>query len=376
MAARSTVTFPHDGCYTVNGGLRINKTTGLTVDGNGATLKQNIAGKNGGTDETECHDTPMLFLTENTDLTVEHLHLEGSFNGHNGGVHCEGYIGVELEGDSAVTLNYLGVSNIQGDGLSLQPNYVGRKGPRHGILNTNVTVANSSWDNIGYMCVSMEAVDHATIETDTFANCHLDAIDFEYDLYSTDTVKGQSAYAAQDNVTFTHDTFDGWGFDWFTSQQGQRPGVQQQNIVFEDNTLSRPNALVQVLGTDPAKTTPDHENIGLSFIDNKATAPAHSTTGGAPTRPFAGSAMTIKNVTNVTITGNTFPVYDGTTHYFPNHPFLAALEAKRVTGLSLTSNAFDGALGVFRPISNHNTNVTACGNSYGTNGAMSDGSCK
>ncbi len=74
--------------------------------------------------------------------------------------------------------------------------------------------------------------------------------------------------------------------------------------------------------------------------------------------------------------GNTFPVYDGTARILPNHPFLAALEANRVMGLSLTSNDFSGALGIFRPTSKHNTNVTQCGNRYGANGSMSDGSCK
>ena len=282
---------------------------------------RSVAGKNGGTNRTRCDHHPTLFLTENTDLSVQHLRIEGPFNGHNGGVHCEARDGVELQGDSTVTLNYVSVSNIQGDGLALDPNYVVKKrSPLRNNLNTNVTVANSSWDNMGYMCVSMEAVDHATIETDTFANCHEDAVDFEYDTYSTADHNGQPAFAAQDNVTFTHDNFDGWAFDWFTSQQGQRPGVQQQNIVFEDNTLSNGNALVQVRGTGPAKTTPFYENVGLSFIDNKATAPGHSTSGGSPTRAFVGSAMTIKNVTNVTITGNTFPVYDGTTHYLPEPP--------------------------------------------------------
>ena len=117
---------------------------------------------------------------------------------------------MELQGDSTVTPNDESVSNIQGDGLVLEPNGVVKKtSPLRNNLNTNVTVANSSWDNMGYMCVSMEAVDHATIETDTFANCHEYAVYFEYDTYSTADHNGQPAFAAQDNVTFTHDNFDG-----------------------------------------------------------------------------------------------------------------------------------------------------------------------
>ncbi len=273
LAAGSTVTLPHDGCYTVNEILHINHATGLTIIGNGATLKQTIPGQNGGTDRTECPHHPMLFLTRDTNLSISDLNLTGAFDGHNGGVHCEGYNGIELQGDTGVTLNKLDVSNIQGDGLSLQIPTAVKGNP----LNTHINVTNSTWNNIGYDGLSMESADGVTISDDTFSNVHLDAIDFEVDLYSAvfpDPNARIPGYAAQDNILITRCLFKNFGVDWFTSQQGQVPGVQQQNVVLSDNTIDSKSPLMQVSGTPQAKTSTRHQNITLTITGNKMTPPS------------------------------------------------------------------------------------------------------
>ena len=374
LAAGSTVTLPHDACYTANRILHINKTTGLTINGNGATVKQTIPGRNGGTDRTECGHHPLLFLTENTNLNISNLNLDGAFEGHNGGVHCEGYNGVELQGNSGVSLNELDVQNIQGDGLSLQPNYTAKRGaPLRNALNTNVTVNNSTWNNIGYMGISMESVNQAVISGDTFSNVHEDAIDFEYDLYSS-FFSGPNAtvggFAAQDNILITRSLFKNFGVDWFASLQGQVPGVQQQNVVLSDNTIESRSPLMQVSGTPEAKTTSRHQNITLTITGNKLTRRAKSTSGGSYLVHNAGAAMTIRNVKAVTIAGNTFPMRQ------PDGPYLAALKANHVDGLTIRDNSFEGAYDVLHPGSKHNTSVTVCGNRFGAKGGTSDGSCK
>ncbi len=369
LAAGSTVTLPRDGCYTVNEILHINHATGLTIIGNGATLKQTVAGQNGGTDRTECPHHPMLFLTRDTNLSISDLNLTGAFDGHNGGVHCEGYNGIELQGDTGVTLNKLDVSNIQGDGLSLQIPTAVKGNP----LNTHINVTNSTWSNIGYDGLSIESANGVTISDDTFSNVHLDAIDFEVDLYSSafsDPNAKIPGYAAQDNILVTRCLFKNFGVDWFTSQQGQVPGVQQQNVVLSDNTIDSQSPLMQVSGTPQAKTSTRHQNITLTITGNKMTRRAKSTSGGSYTVHNAGSAMTIRNVTAVTITGNTFPMRQ------PDGPYLAAVKANHVNGLTIRDNSFVGAYDVLHPGSKHNTSVTVCGNSYGAKGGTSDGSCK
>ena len=85
--------------------------------------------------------------------------------------------------------------------------------------------------------------------------------------------------------------------------------------------------------------------------------------------------MTIQNVSDVTVMGNTLPVYDGSPGYYHDHPFLAVLEADGVNGLALTDNAFDGALGILHPRSSGDTDVTACGNTFGVKGSWNDGIC-
>ena len=369
LPVSSTVTLAHDGCYSVDQTLHINHKTGLTINGNGATLKQTIPGQNGGTDRTECPHHPMMFLTRDTNLSISNLNLTGAFNGHNGGVHCEGYNGVELQGDMGVTLNKLNVSNIQGDGLSLQIPTLVPGNP----LNTHINITNSTWNNIGYVGLSVEAANDVTISDDTFSNIRLDAIDFEVDLYSSG-FHGPNAripiYAAQDNILITRCLFKNFGVDWFTSQQGQVPGVQQQNVVLSDNTIDSKSPLMQVSGTPQDKTSTRHQNITLTVTGNNLTRRAKSTSGGSFLVHNVGAAMTIRNVTAVTIAGNTFPMWQ------PDGPYLAALKANHVNGLTVRDNGFVGAYDVLHPSSKHNTSVIVCGNTYGAKGGMSDGSCK
>lgn len=372
LPAGSTVTLPHDACYTVNGTLHINRTTGLTINGNGATVKQTIPGRHG-TGRAECATHPLLFLTENTNLSISGLKLDGPFDGTNGGVHCEGYIGVELQGDSGVTLNKLDVQNIQGDGLALQPNYTAKIGSRRrNDLNTNVTVSNSTWNNIGYTGVSIEAVRGAVLSGDTFSNVGENAIDFEYDVYSSffhDSESTVAGFAAQDNILITRCLFKNFGVDWFASLQGQVPGVQQQNVVLSDNTIDSKSPLMQVEGTLQAKTSTRNQNITLTITGNKSTRRAKSTSGGSDLIHNVGAAMTIRNVTAVTITDNTFPMRE------PKGPYLAALKANHVNGLTIKDNSFVGAYDVVHPSSAHNTSVTECGNRYGVKGVMRDEPC-
>ena len=327
------MTLPQGACFTMNGIVQIDSTTGLTINGNGATLEQTIAGKNGGTDETECGHHPMLFLTESTNLAISDLKLVGAFDGTNGGSHTVRVTpGVELQGDSGVTLTGLSVSEIQGDGFSLQPNYVGEHGPNQNLLNTNVVVTDSTWHGIGYDCISMEAAYNVKVSGDTFSSCHENAIDFEYDLYSTffKCPTCPPLQAAQDNVAFTGDTFRNWGPDFFASLQGQYRGVQRA----EHHLLRR--HLPTPMGGDAARRyRPVHHraalsNIGLTFTGNTFTGGVHSTSGGAPNVPNVGATITMLHLNDVTITDNIFPVWYERVY----GPYLAVIKANGVNGLT------------------------------------------
>ncbi len=294
------------------------------------------------------------------------MSIEGAYDGTNGGVNYEGNYGLLLEADSGVTLAGLKVDDIQGDFIDLNAPNSGFTGTSH-ALNTNVSVTNSTFKNAGYHGLTVEAADGVLFSGDTFSNVGVDAMDFEYDIYSTAWKNGKPTQAAEDNVTITKDTWNSFGDDWFASIQPQSPGVDEENVVLSDNTVNSASPLIQVEGSKL--------NKGLTITGNTGTKPARSTSGGSITKPYAGSTMTISHVDDVDIENNVFPVYDGTANYYPNHPYLAALAATDLSTLDLQDNNFEGALGVLNPTSSGNTAVTECGNRYGVNGKRSDGAC-
>jgi hypothetical protein len=359
LPAGSTVEFPTDGCYLIGGTLKIESTKGLSIVGNGTTLSQAAPGP-----KTTLR--PVVLLAQDSDLTMRGLDIDGAYDGSNGGVNYEGDYGLLLEADSGVTLTNLKVINIQGDFIDLNAPNSGFTGTSH-ALNTDVSVTNSTFTNAGYHGLTVEAADGASFSGDNFSNMGVDAIDFEYDTYSTAWKNGKPTFAAEDNVTIKNDTWDSFGADWFASIQPQRPGVDEEHVVLSDNTIDSASPLIQVKGSDL--------NNGLTIAGNTGLTPATSTSGGSITQPYVGSSMVISHVNNVVIKNNSFPVYDGTANYFPNHPYLAALTATDLDALQVQTNDFEGALGILNPTSSGNTAVIECGNRYRVDGKRSDGAC-
>ena len=355
----STVEFPTHGCYLLGNSLKIESTTGLTIVGNGTTLIQSTPGP-------ASTLRPIVLLTLDNNLTISNLIIDGKYDGSNGGVNYEGDYGLLLEADSGVSLDSLTVNNIQGDFVDLNAPNSGLTGSSH-ALNTNVTVTNSTFTSAGYHGLTVEAANGVLFSGDTFSNIGVDAMDFEYDIYSTAWENGNPTFAAEDNVTITNDTWNSFGYDWFASIQPQLPGVDEKNVVLTDNTINSSSPLIQVEGSGL--------NNGLTIAGNTGLQPARSTSGGSITKPYVGSTMAIDQVDNVDIENNVFPVYDGTANYYPNHPYLAALGATNLTTLKLQNNNFEGALGILNPSSSSNAAVIECGNLYGVNGNRSDGVC-
>jgi hypothetical protein len=229
------------------------------------------------------------------------------------------------------------------------------------------------------------------VTNSVIANVKADAMDFEYDTYSSYIPPGSTTalVAAQDNISIDHDTFKNWGADWFASIQGQtkcqmhhkptRPcpqggGVQQQNVSLIDNTLNAARPLVEIVGTNAAYTTQPYLNDGLTITGNVNEKTARPVHGGAITKPFAGSVMTIENVQHLDLSNNVFPVFSGTPTYYPDHPYATGVKPVGINGFNLTHNAFHGAIAVIQGASN-NTAVTKCQNAYDVNGAKNDGPC-
>jgi hypothetical protein len=203
-------------------------------------------------------------------------------------------------------------------------------------------------------------------------------MDFEYDTYSSGFVGSQPSYAAEDNIRIVDDTWTRFQFYWLASIQGQLPGVQERNVTLSGNTImdSSPASLLMVVGSNQAKTAAKYQLTGLTITDNRwMHGPITNDTSGSITTPYASSGANVSYANDVTISNNTFPVFDGTPTYFPDTPFLAVLQADSVSGLRIENNDFTGALGVLHPISAGNSTVVECGNRYRVNGSANDRPC-
>jgi hypothetical protein len=370
LPANSVVTLPSGACYRVDSSLIIHNTSGLTINGNGSLISQTKAGGQG----TDVQG--ILYLRQNDNLTLNGLKVAGAFNGTNGGVSYEGNYGLFMEANHTVTVTGMNMSNIQGDFIILDPPQ-NNDTPGDNSLNTAVNIQSSTFTNAGYHGLTVESVNGLTVNNSTFTNMGVDAIDMEYDVYSTAfDAQGNPLQAAQDNVSITNDTWTNFQDDWFASIQGQSPGVQQDNVVLSNNTLDANSPLIQDIGTNPAITPAQYQNRGLTVTLNKNLMPAIGTSGASIADPNPGhvAAMQIQGVVNANISGNTFPLFDGLPDYFANTPYISVLQAYENPNLIVRSNSFVGAYNILQAGSAANT-VTECGNEYGVIGLQGDGAC-
>lgn len=358
LPASSTVTLPSGACYLINSTVRVAGTTGLTVNGAGASLKRTVAG---GTGQT----IPLLFLVQDSTLALNGLTVTGAYNGSNGGGGSEGNYGLLVEAVHGLKVTGMAMSNVQGDFISLAPPNDTTGGDIS--LSTAVDIESSTFNLAGYHDLTVESVDGLTVNNCAFVGGNT-AIDFEYDSYSTVfSPSGQAQQAAQDNVKITNDKWSGFANDWFASLQGQLPGVQQQNVTLSGNTIDAPSPLIEVTGTNPYLTPKQYWNEGLTVTNNHGLQPAISTHGGGA--PGTEATMQIQAVVGLSITNNTLPLDQ------PNAPYLSVLQAFENQNMTITGNQFPGAFDVLEADSAANTPMTVCGNTFGVNGSQKDPVC-
>ena len=370
-------------CYKVNGTLRIEDQS-FNIEGNGATLR----GKGGETKALGGNPHWTMLFGADHDMVVSDLNLTGGLlaDGSNGGAAYEGYGGLETISSKNMTFSGVNLSSFQGDCLSVQ-----FASPATGVggnaLNRNVLWQGSKIKGCGWVGLSVEAVDGLRVSGTQFSTIKADAMDFEYDLYSSSITKtGQARGAAQDDVTIDHDNFFNWGADWFASLQGQtkcqrhptKPcaeggGVQERNVELRDNTLNAGRPLIEVEGTNPAYTPEPYWFHGLVVTGNVNKAAARPIHGGAITGSHVGVAIAVANVVDATISANTFPLFHGTPAYHPNTPYFDAIKPSNVNGLDITHDDFSGAQSVVHG-ARGNADVTRCENTYELDG-RTDGPC-
>ena len=356
---------PTGACWNVDGTVTIRSKRGLAINANGSTFLQATA---------PTTSSPILQLWLDTDLAIENLNIHGALNqtGSNGGSD-EGDYGIQMEADNGVLLSGISLNEIQGDFVYLSPpNDVDSTSD---ALNKNVWIIGSTFHNGGYHGLSIESVDGFVVDNDTFTNINEDAVDLEYDEYSTPfNADGTPYWAAQDNISILNSTWTNWnGSDWFVSDQGQGPGVQQQHVTVSGNTLNDNAPLFEIVGTPTyiAPTTASL-NIWLTITNNKLGAGFI----GKAYRGGSSPVMSIYSVAGLDMENNNFPLC-------PTSTACGATTTQYVMDLfngtfdTIKNNSFSGAVGIREPqtYDQQNSFVSQCGNTYGANGTQTDATC-
>jgi hypothetical protein len=377
--ANSTLTMPNDACWNVDGTVTVRSTTGLTINANGSTFLQATA---------PMTSNPILQLWLDTNLAIENLNIHGALNqtGSNGGVSDEGDYGIQMEADSGVFLSNISMNEIQGDFVYLSPPY--DVTTTSDALNKDIWIAGSTFRNGGYHGLSIESVDGFLVYNDTFTNIRADAIDLEYDDYSTPfNADGTPYWAAQDHIFILNSTWTNWnGSDWLVSDQGQTPGVQQQHVTISGNTLDGNGPLFEITGTTTYAIDPSTgEQVDTRYLNIDLTITNNKMGPGGYAEPYRGGtspAMLIYAVAGLTMENNDFPLCAGTYEYpqpasLCSAPDEYVMDIYNITYGVIENNNFSGAIGVVQPQTYNlrSAYLSECGNTYDVNGTQTDATC-
>jgi hypothetical protein len=370
--AGAVVDLPTNACYLVSNTsttLALNRVNGLTINGDGATLRQSVY-ENGRCGGNEVQ--PVLTLTSDSNVTVNDLTIAAP--GNCGGAYNEGDYGILLgqstPGNTNITFDGVTVENTDGDGLAVMP----QLGTCCGI-NTNITFESGAFTNIGYHTITPEGVNGLTIASNLFTNDG-NFMDMEVDNDGGGNGAGTPTGNAQWNITIEDNTFTDGSALSISSIQG--------NIVTKGNVLdASTQGIVIVLGGSESSTC--GQDSGLTIQNNLSFGGAHSPCGGSVATPPACSMIEVADYKNVTISGNYFTANDGEPEYdyYDNTIYVPCLTFSGVTTAWVYDNTCNNAWDIWDstnwqfPSDDYpDSAISDCGNTYWltspVNGAAAD----
>jgi hypothetical protein len=370
-SSNKTINLPKSKCYLIKSNIFIHNVKNLTINGNGATF---VAPAH------PAEWNPLLELFQDTNLKIDNVHIIGGYNGENGGAAYEGIYGIVFEADNGVTFSNSSMKNIQGDFLNFRSPF--DTDPPTGNTSTNVNITSDTFTNAGYHGLTVESVgcyttapcNGLTVSKSTFTGVSVDAMDFEYDNYSSCVQGGVATWAAENYITIEDNRWVNWNADWLASIQGQNGpdscnnnapgGVAFQHLQLLRNTLDGSSAIFEVVGTPQGATSPLYWNSDWVVAGNSFTMGNY----GWPYRGDDTVAGQLYFIHNLTLIWNHFPLLN-TDEYLFDWDYL--------TGNALIGgNNFTGAKGIQEPkLYNTGPPPKQCSNSWGVGGNMHDAPC-
>jgi hypothetical protein len=158
--------FQPNGCYLVNGQIMVSGRSGLTIDGNGSTLKRTVF----------LGGARIWLFNLGTDLRIQNMRIEGTdptddYNADNVHEH-----GIGVDGVQGFTVTNVTVTHVWGDCVTIT----------HSDGNPQVPPANVSITGLtcdaGRQGVSVVVGSNISIRGNTFLGVHFDSIDLEPDV--------------------------------------------------------------------------------------------------------------------------------------------------------------------------------------------------
>jgi hypothetical protein len=278
--------FPAGARYRSNGKLKIVQRTGLTINGNGATIFTNVHGKiqpDGTPHSSRAH----VALLGDHDLVVQDLAIRGPNPRPRFNVHLEFEAGVVVGGGSNVLLKDLTITHVYGDFVHFNrwaPPFV-RGEPWEVQVPTDIVVDGGNFHVAGRSgFVFSETAQDITIENTTIDRTARSGVDFEM-INNQNSVTG---------ATLQNNTFSNINLFWLSAVGAG--GVHQLSVI--DNHF--------VGQTMQMKAGP-HEASGARHSDwlfQGNDSDTNASTGG-------GGLFYLRHTDNVTISGNVQPFTPG-----------------------------------------------------------------
>jgi parallel beta-helix repeat protein len=294
-----TVCLTAGASYTISSSVTMYNRSGLTLDGNGATIR--AASLFGGTQE-------IIYVRGGSDLTFRSMTLIGT-HPQPGTYYTDGrefQAGIGLAGVQGGLIEYVTVRNNLGDGFGAYQN--GDTPARDIVMRNNVVSGN------GRMGIALTHAERITLEYNSFSNIAYFVFDLEPDAQAGTPHHIDRAY-------IRHNTVSGYVASHFFGAGGPGPST---NIYVENNrVLAGPNRGIWSL----SEPRGGFRNSNIVFRNNVGEQTFWEDPGWR-------GVLLVCDTDGATVSGNSQPISSG---------MMPGVQIAGSSGVSVSSNNFPGA---------------------------------